>query len=113
MPTELPTLQRSSMPRQRLSSTAVMERQPGSLRLDAGRLDHFGPFLGFVGDELAEIGRRADKRRASKVGKPRLHLGIGEAGVDLLVELVEGFDRRAIGRADAVPGARLVTRQEL
>jgi hypothetical protein len=27
----------------------------GSHRLDAGGLDHFGPFLGFVGDELAEV----------------------------------------------------------
>src|SRR5262249_15623578 len=27
-----------------------------SLRLDAGGLDHLGPFLGLVGDELAVIG---------------------------------------------------------
>ena len=31
-----------------------------------------------------------DKRLASKVGKPCLHLGIGEARVDLLVELIAG-----------------------
>src|SRR4029453_3369849 len=30
-----------------------------SLRLDAGELDHLSPFLGLVGDELAEIGRGA------------------------------------------------------
>jgi len=29
----------------------------GSLRLDAGGLDYLGPLLGFVGDELAEVGR--------------------------------------------------------
>jgi hypothetical protein len=28
-----------------------------SLRLDVGELDHLGPFLGFIGNELAEIGR--------------------------------------------------------
>jgi hypothetical protein len=27
-----------------------------SLRLDAGELDHLTPFLGFVGDQLAEVG---------------------------------------------------------
>jgi hypothetical protein len=29
---------------------------PASLRLDANELDHLGPFLGFVGDVLPEIG---------------------------------------------------------
>ena len=29
-----------------------------SLWLDAGELDHLAPFLGFVGDQLAELGRR-------------------------------------------------------
>ena len=36
-----------------------------------------------------------------KVGKPRLHLGIGEGGIDLLVELVDDLGRRVLGRADA------------
>ncbi len=30
----------------------------GLLRLDAGGLDHLAPLLGFVGNELAELGRR-------------------------------------------------------
>jgi hypothetical protein len=29
----------------------------GSLRLDAGELDHLAPFLSFVGDDLAKVGR--------------------------------------------------------
>src|SRR4029453_6262014 len=82
-----------------------------SVRLDVGRPDHLGPLLGFVGDELAEIGGRADKRRASKVGKPRLHLGIGEAGVDLLVELVDDLRRRVLGYTDAIPVARSIPRK--
>src|SRR5262245_13565528 len=65
--------------------TAVMECRR-SVWLDVCRSHHLAPLLGFVGDELTEIGGRAHKRRASKVGKPRLDLGIGEAGVDLLVE---------------------------
>jgi S-(hydroxymethyl)glutathione dehydrogenase / alcohol dehydrogenase len=39
-----------------------------SLRLDAGELDHLGPLLGFVGDELAEVGRRSRQRRAAEDG---------------------------------------------
>src|SRR5262249_61471923 len=46
-----------------------------SFRLDLRCPDHFAPFPGFVGDEPAEVGRRARKGRAVKVGKPRLDLG--------------------------------------
>ena len=35
----------------------------GSVHLDAGELNHLGPFLGFVGDERAEVGGRARKAR--------------------------------------------------
>src|ERR1700733_9275198 len=59
------------------------------LRLDVRELDHLGPFLGFVGNELAEIGRRTGKRHGAQSGKPRLQRGIGETGIDLLVELVD------------------------
>src|SRR4051812_2030284 len=38
----------------RLSGT-----QPRSVGLDIGRADHLGPLLGFDGDQLAEVGRRA------------------------------------------------------
>jgi|307.fasta_scaffold21668_2 hypothetical protein len=58
------------------------------LHLDVGRPDHLAPLLGIVGDEFAEVGGRARERLAPQVGKPRLHLGIGEARVDLRVELV-------------------------
>src|SRR5215475_6529452 len=36
-----------------------------SVRLDAGEPDHLGPLLGFVGDKLAELGRRSRQRRAA------------------------------------------------
>jgi hypothetical protein len=85
----------------------------GSLRLDAGELDHLGPFLGFVGNELAEIGRRARKHCAAEVNEPRFHVGIGEGCVDLRVELRDDFGRRVLGRADPVPETRFVARQEL
>src|SRR5262249_32854491 len=69
--------------------------------------------LGFVGDELATVSGRERDHVATEVGKPRLDLGIGEASVDLLVQYVDDFDRRALGRADAVPNAPPVAREKL
>src|SRR5262249_20361739 len=84
-----------------------------SLRLDACELDHLAPLLRFVGDEPAKVCGRDDKRRASKVGKPRLDLGIGEGGVNLSVELVDNFHGRGLGNANAKHYARLVAWDEL
>src|ERR1700736_492068 len=64
----------------------------GSLRLDAGELHHLGPFLGFRGDEIAEVGGRAQKRHRAEVGETLLERGIGEAGNGLAAELFD--DRR-------------------
>src|SRR5262249_62050462 len=66
------------------------------------------PLLVFTRMRLAESGGRAAKNRAAKVRKPRLHLGIGEAGVDLSVELVDNCGGRVLRRADAEANARLV-----
>src|SRR5215510_13546540 len=89
-----------------------LEQAP-SLRLDVGRPDYLGPLVGFGGDEFAEIGGRSRQRRTTQIDKARFHLGIGEAGVDLLVELVDDLDGRVPGCADPVPGTRLVPRQEI
>src|SRR5262245_31965667 len=85
---------------------------PASFRLDAGRLDYFGPFLGFVSDELAEVGGRARQRRTTHIDEPRLHFGIGEASIDLVVEFLDDLGRRGLWCADAEPGARLETRHK-
>src|ERR1700686_1926692 len=42
---------------QNMEHTSI--RLPGSLRLDARGLDHLGPLFSLVGDELAEVRRRA------------------------------------------------------
>ena len=39
--------------------------QAGLLRLDVRLPDHLAPFLGFIGDELSEIGRCSYKRRGT------------------------------------------------
>src|SRR5262249_24183913 len=84
-----------------------------SLRLDAREFHHLGPLLGFLGDELAEVGRRTDKRCASETGESRLDIGIGKSRVDFLVELVDDVSRRVLGRAEAVPEIRFVARHKL
>ena len=72
-----------------------------SFRLDIEGPDDVAPLLRFVGDELAEVGGRTDERCATQIGEPRLHLGIGESGVDLVVELLDDLGRRGLRRADA------------
>jgi hypothetical protein len=43
------------------------------------------------------------KRRSTQFGIVRLDPGIGEAGIDLLVELDEELSGRVLGRADPQP----------
>jgi tripartite-type tricarboxylate transporter receptor subunit TctC len=62
-----------------------------SLRLDIGELDHPGPLLGLIGDELAKIGRRPREQRAANVGETRSYLWIAETRIDLVVELADNF----------------------
>src|SRR5215472_3862207 len=96
-----------------IASLSECRRRDASFRFDVGRPDHLGPLLGLFGDELAEVGRRAWKCGGAPLRKPRLHLGIGKGRVDLRVELRNDFGGRVLGRADAVPGTRLVARHKL
>src|SRR5262245_37850938 len=81
---------------------------PASLRLDARELDHLGPFLDFLGDELAKIGGRTREHCTSQIGEARLHGGIGESGINFLVELLDNIYGRGLGYYDPVPASRLV-----
>src|SRR5215813_11444345 len=90
MPADLPTLQRSPMPRQRLSLNGrygISCPVRGSVRLDASELDHLRPLLGFVGDQLSKVGGRARQRRTTRIGK---------GCVDLVVELVNDLGGGAL-----------------
>src|SRR5262245_8660876 len=82
-------------------------------RLDVSRPDHLAPLLRFVGDQPAKVGGHHRQRHATKVGKPRLDLGIGKAGIDLFIELLDDLCRRILGCTEAVPITRLVARHEL
>src|SRR5262245_14044694 len=67
--------------------------ETSSLRLDVGGPDHLAPFLGFRGDQLAELSRRSRQRRAGEVSETGLHLRVVESRVDLLVELVDDLGK--------------------
>src|SRR5271168_4911148 len=84
-----------------------------SLRLDARELDHLAPLLGLIGNELAEIGWRARKRRATQVGKPCLHLGIGKDRIDLRIQFADDLSGDSLGRDDTEPCARFKARHEI
>src|SRR5262249_47295952 len=86
-----------------------MECPVRSIRLDVGSPDHFRPLLGFINDQLAEIGGRAGRRGAPHVDESRLDLWVRQPGVDLPVELVDDLGRRVPGRADTEPRACLVS----
>src|SRR5262249_40484162 len=76
-------------------------------------LHHLAPFLGVVGDELAEVGRRAGEHLSAQVGNTSLQLGIGEPRIDLLIKLSEDLGRPFFGRTKANPLARLETAHEI
>src|SRR5689334_8030986 len=88
-------------------------RRAQSLRLDAGELHDLAPLLSFGGDELRKIRGRSHQRGSIEIGKPRLHRGLREAGVDLAIEPLDDLGGRLSRRADAEPGARLVGRHGL
>src|SRR5262249_26713179 len=72
-----------------------------------------GPFFSFGDDELAEVSRRARIRHASQRRVPRSHIGIGQARIDLHVELLDDFDWRALRRAETAHCAGLVPRHKI
>src|SRR5262249_17281048 len=80
----------------------------GFLRLEAPEPQPLGPLLGFPGDEAAKVGGRARNPSTAQIGEPCLKLGIGEARVDLLVELVDDLGRRGLRCVDAEPDGRLI-----
>jgi hypothetical protein len=99
--------------RPRLDAPLDGDAQPTLIRLDARDLDHLGPFLGFVRDELAEARGRHRHRLGAQFGKPRLQLGVSQSGIALRVELGDDLGGRVLWRAEAVPGACLIAWYEI
>src|SRR3954453_19859079 len=95
------------------SCRSVPNAPAGSFRLDAGELDHFRPFLDFIGNELAEVVGRSPNRRGTKIGEACFDRGFGKCRPDFLIELLNDLSGRALWCAKPVPEAHLVTRHEL
>src|SRR5262245_25130597 len=84
-----------------------------SLSLDVRCPDYLRPFFGFIGDELAEIGRRPCNHRTAHFGEARPDSWIGERLVDFPVELVDDLRWCTLRSADPKKCTRLVARHEL
>src|SRR5262249_60937076 len=75
---------------------------------DVGRRNHLAPFLGFVGDEFAEISGRACKHRAAQIGKPCFEFWICNADIDFLVQSFDELCGRALRSTNSEPCTCLV-----
>src|SRR5262249_22717823 len=71
------------------------------LRFDTRELHHLSPFLGFLGDELGEVGRRAGRYLTAEFRHSRRHHRLGERRVDLPIEPLDDLARGALGNANA------------
>src|SRR5262249_54664159 len=76
---------------------------PTSVRFDVGELDHFAPFVCFVGHEFSEGGRCHRHRLSSQSKKPRFDNRISKGRVDPIVELVDDRHWCVFGRAEPIP----------
>src|SRR5262249_22620584 len=74
-----------------------------------GRVDHFFPFRRFVGNELAEVGRRARDRCAAKLLEFGEHRRILQCKVNLLVEEVDDFLWRSVRHSKAEKRAGFIS----
>src|ERR1700730_18521707 len=84
-----------------------------AFHLDPRELDHLGPLLDIVGNELGEARGRTCKHSVAKVGKPRHDYGISEACVDFCVKPADNLSWGILGCAKTIPSADLKARQEL
>src|SRR5215510_8566385 len=83
-----------------------------SLPLYVGFTDQLGPFLGVLGDKLAQLCRRHHEGRASEIGKPRFHLSVDYACIHFIVDLLDDLDGSSLWRTNAVPRNDVITRDE-
>src|SRR5262249_6557858 len=96
----------------RAENASIRERLP-LLHLDTRELHHLRPFLGFLGDELGEVGWRAGKYFTAEFGHPRRHQRIGERRADLPIEPLDDLARRALGNTNAEEAGHHVARDNI
>ena len=74
-------------------------------RLQIGCFHHSTPFLGLLGEVLSEFGGRSNKGMGAQLRKSSLQLCVGEARIDLLVQLIDNLGARVSWSANTIPGA--------
>src|SRR5262245_43079040 len=84
-----------------------------SFGFDVRSADHLAPFLGLVGDKFVKVSGRARKHNPAGFSEARSRAGVGEAGIDRLVESFNDIGRRIPGCAETIPVARFVVGHEL
>src|SRR5947209_10690076 len=110
----IPSPRRGCAPALSLNESVMEWRQwIALLRLEAGELDHLSPLLGFLCDQLAEVGGRAGKYFTTEFGHPYLHRRFGEHRVDFPVEPLDDLGRSALGNADAEPAGHRIARDDI
>jgi hypothetical protein len=73
-------------------------------------VNDLGPPLDLAGDKLCKVGGRPTDNQASQVGEALPGAGIGQAGIDLLVELVDDLARRIAEGKPQTDAARSTSR---
>src|SRR5262249_35570304 len=87
---------------------ASTDRLTALLYRCAGEFDDFGPLVGFISHDLAELRGRPRQWRATQFGEPRLQRWILERVIDRLVQFLNHLGWRTLRRTHAEPGACLV-----
>ena len=80
------------------------------LRLQAREFHHLAPFFGLVGDELAEVLRRAFEQRPAHLNQPPSDLGIAQAVLDRLIQTGDDLSRGGLWSDHAVPIRNFIAR---
>src|SRR5437870_4376046 len=88
-------------------------RATNRLKLDIGRPDQFGPFLGEINDVFAELHTGTCENRIAELGNAPRDPGISKTGIYFLVELLDNLGRRIPRSADSVPPTCIIARHEL
>jgi hypothetical protein len=69
------------------------------LRLDVREFYHLRPFVGFIGNERAELVRRHRLRFDIEAEQFRFDIGIADGGVDAGIELLDNLGGRSLWSA--------------
>src|SRR5262245_57562035 len=83
------------------------------LGLNVRRPDHLAPLFSFVRNEPTEFGGSPRHWNGAQICKLCFYVGVGEASVYLLVELLNDLVRRVLGRTYPLPATGLISRQKL